>query len=89
MRAVIDGGTIGSREALHRALRETLSLPEWYGKNLDALYDCLTDLREPVELEVTNATKLCESLGGYALALLHVLRDSERENENLTVSWQE
>ena len=89
MRAVIDGGTIGSREALHRALREMLSLPEWYGKNLDALYDCLTDPREPVELEVTNAAKLCESLGGYALALLHVLRDSERENENLTVSWQE
>ena len=89
MRAVIDGGTIDSREALHRALRETLSLPKWYGKNLDALYDCLTDLREPTELAVTNAAKLCERLGGYALALLHVLRDSERENENLTVSWQE
>ena len=89
MRAVIDGGTIDSREALHRVLQEQLSLPAWYGKNLDALYDCLTDLHEPVELAVTNAARLRESLGGYALALLHVLLDSERENENLTVSWQE
>ena len=89
MRAVIDGGTIGSREALHRALREALSLPDWYGNNLDALYDCLTDLHEPAELTVLNAGKLRESLGGYVSSLCHVLCDSEEENGNLTVHWEE
>ena len=89
MRAVLDGGSVDSREALHRALKDALSLPDWYGNNLDALFDCLTDLHEPTELTVLNARKLRESLGGYAQALLHVLRDSERENEKLVVHWEE
>ena len=89
MRAVIDGGSLDSREALHRALKEQLSLPDWYGNNLDALHDCLTSLHEPVELEIKNAGKLRESLGGYVSALCHVLCDSEKENGNLTVLWEE
>lgn len=89
MRAVIDGGSVDSREALHRALKEELSLPDWYGNNLDALFDCLTELHEPTELTVLNAGRLRESLGSYAPALLHALRDSERENEKLIVRWEE
>lgn len=89
MRAVIDGGALDSREALHRALKEQLSLPDWYGNNLDALFDCLTSLPEPAELTVLNAGKLRESLGGYVRSLCHVLCDSEKENENLTVHWEE
>lgn len=26
------------------AIAEALSFPDWFGRNLDALYDCLTDL---------------------------------------------
>ena len=89
MRAIIDGGTIDSREALHAALKEQLSLPDWYGNNLDALHDCLTDLHEPTELAVLHAGKLRERLGGYAGGLCHVLWDCEKENEKLTVTWEE
>ena len=39
-------------EDLHRALAEGLHFPAWYGGNLDALHDCLTDLNEPTELIV-------------------------------------
>ena len=80
MRAVIDGEAIASREALHDALEEQLSLPAWYGRNLDALYDCLTDLREDTELWVIHTAALRERLGGYALGLLRMLRDTEEEN---------
>ena len=52
--AVLDGGRISSREALHTALAEALPLPEWYGRNLDALMDCLTDLGEELTLRLTG-----------------------------------
>ncbi|WP_229795280.1 barstar family protein [Saccharothrix coeruleofusca] len=36
-------GALGRAEAL-AAIGEALEFPDWYGHNLDALYDCLTDL---------------------------------------------
>ena len=38
---------IASKKEVHRYLKERLELPEYYGGNLDALYDCLTDICEP------------------------------------------
>jgi len=32
------------KESLLRSLGRAFGFPEWYGANLDALYDCLTDL---------------------------------------------
>ena len=29
---------------LHKYLRTELELPDYYGENLDALYDCLTEV---------------------------------------------
>lgn len=34
------------RKAALRAIGRALAFPAWYGANLDALYDCLTDLPE-------------------------------------------
>ena len=47
MRFVLDGSSVGSREVLHRTLAAGLRLPDWYGGNLDALHDCLTDITRP------------------------------------------
>ncbi|NUT49285.1 MAG: barstar family protein [Saccharothrix sp.] len=33
-----------TRQAVLGAIAEALSFPDWFGHNLDALYDCLTDL---------------------------------------------
>jgi RNAse (barnase) inhibitor barstar len=40
---VIDGGC-SDRAATVDAIAAALSFPDWFGRNLDALYDCLTDL---------------------------------------------
>lgn len=37
---------------LHAFLAAELELPSWYGKNLDALYDCLTELHDPVVIRI-------------------------------------
>ncbi len=37
-------------DALYRAIGDALGFPDWFGANLDALWDCLTDLAEPTAL---------------------------------------
>ncbi len=51
---VIDCNGITEKEGLHRLFADTLSLPEWCADNLDALYDCLTDLEEPTHVILRN-----------------------------------
>lgn len=36
---------VATREDLHRRTAEALGFPEWYGMNLDGLYDMLTQMQ--------------------------------------------
>lgn len=42
----VDLQDMRDRKAVLRAIGRALAFPAWYGANLDALYDCLTDLPE-------------------------------------------
>ncbi|PSL56632.1 barstar (barnase inhibitor) [Saccharothrix carnea] len=42
-RHVVRRGARSKKDAIG-AIAEALSFPDWFGHNLDALYDCLTDL---------------------------------------------
>ena len=48
----LNGYFMTTRERAHRHLRRRLRLPDYYGNNLDALYDCLGDVGEPTEIEL-------------------------------------
>lgn len=39
-----DLNALTDRRALLKAIGRAFEFPQWYGANLDALYDCLTDL---------------------------------------------
>ncbi len=70
----LDGSLVDSRQTLHEMLSEGLDFPDWYGGNLDALYDCLTDLDETT-LTLTNTDALGLALGSYWGRVMNVLRD--------------
>ncbi|WP_026423069.1 barstar family protein [Actinokineospora inagensis] len=40
----IDGAPLRTKAAVLTAFADALSFPDWFGHNLDALHDCLTDL---------------------------------------------
>lgn len=61
------------KETLHDYIAKELNLPEYYGRNLDALYDCLTELA-PCELTLKN-TDVLSALGRYGQSLLNVFYD--------------
>lgn len=41
---VLDGRELVNKRTTLEGIAAALSFPEWAGRNLDALYDCLTDL---------------------------------------------
>ena len=72
----LDGKIINSEG--HDYLMEVLDLPVYYGKNLDALYDCLTMMK--CDIEIINASSLEKDV-------LDTFIDAASENDylNLTV----
>ena len=65
----VDGRQYASAKELHLALKMLLNLPEHYGCNADALYDCLSERVDPANLVVTN-----DGEGEVAAALAKVRR---------------
>lgn len=76
----LDGRRMGTRLALHEQLKDVLQLPEYYGKNLDALWDCLfCELEMPLTVYVSHFSDAQHALGEYAERLLQTFQDAARE----------
>ena len=85
-KVVLEGKYLSDRETAHEYLKEVLDLPKYYGKNLDALYDCLTDLEEiSIEIRVTADRAVEEENTAYFEKILRVFKAAARENQNLTI----
>ena len=69
MRYEIDLSGVYNPDNLHEVIAEVLPLPDYYGGNLDALHDCLTDFRD-LTLIIVNS-----DCGGYFRKLLPVMQD--------------
>lgn len=79
MRIELDCAMMTGRLETHEYLKEKFSFPDWYGKNLDALYDMLTAICDPVTVVLQNGQAVEANLGGYGSALLATLREAAEE----------
>lgn len=78
----LDGRALSDKEAAHGYLKELLRFPDYYGENLDALYDMLTEYTRETLLWVSSAEAVHP-------AILSVLEDAMEENPRLTVILEE
>lgn len=76
---------MADKAALHDYLAQVLELPAYYGKNLDALYDCLTEISQPLTLVLPAAALKADYLNGYGAQLAETMQDAASENENLKI----
>ena len=51
----LDAADYAVAAEVHAALKRLLDLPDYYGMNADALYDCLSERTEPVNLVIAHA----------------------------------
>ena len=74
----LDGARLRDREEAMEQLGRALELPEWWGRNLDALHDCLTEPGEPTALVLAHRAEMEGTIFGRRL--LRVLEDAAAEN---------
>ena len=82
----VDFSAAADKAAMHALLEKALCLPEHYGHNLDALYDCLTEMPAHTVVRMRKTAAL-HDLGDWALAVLETFRDAEAENPGLLLDW--
>ncbi len=81
----IDGALIGNRDELHNTIAWQLQFPDYYGRNLDALWDLLSAWSTPLTIELTNAEVLLQHLGDHGESVLQLFQEAAEENDRITI----
>lgn len=76
----IKGSELNDIKELHNLLKKELDLPEYYGENLDSLWDFITgEIDLPVSILWSNYRKSEESLGVQAGKYLALFENADKE----------
>ena len=76
---------------LHNEIKEKLELPEWYGNNLDALWDMLTGFIEtPIKISAIFKPKYeyAEDLRESVLKIIETFKEASQEDEEIKFYYE-
>ena len=83
----IDLKNIASREEFHALLSKELPLPEYYGGNLDALYDILTEYGEGWNLIFYNTSQASAEISDYLGKVCKMAGRAAAETDGLKIRF--
>ena len=83
-KVILDLSYTETKDEVHDLLKREMAFPDYYGKNLDALYDCLTDLSEDTAVGF-YMTEDDSVISEYLRKVQQVFADAEEENDHLAV----
>jgi len=82
----LDGKTIRSLDDLYDQLSIRLSLPEHFGRNLDALWDALsTDVADSFEIVWKHSRHSKKMMGKDFDRAVKLLKDLQKERDDFTL----
>lgn len=83
----IIGARCTSQEELHEYIMRKLGFPEYYGGNLAALADCLSEMCSPTSITVClNEDDLEPGMQAYMLRFVQTCAREALANENISFS---
>ena len=83
---VLDGNKMTTKTELHHEISFAFNFPNYYGKNLDALWDCLTEyVSLPESVVWKNFTHSQNYLGDYADKVFSVFEDVSQELNGFSI----
>lgn len=85
----INGKDFDTPKEVHEFLSEELNLPDYYGNNLSALYDVLTELSDDTRIILDLSEVEDENMIEMLERMAEVMTDAADENEYLEVSVEQ
>jgi len=82
MKIILNGAKMATKELAHEYLKRAFAFPDYYGRNLDALFDLLAG-REETVIILMNSGKMLKSLGSYGVDLLRTFYDAAEQSERI------
>ena len=82
---LLDGENINTKKEAHEYISKALNFPDYYGKNLDALWDMLSTYDEPIHIVFKNAQTLRINLEEYGNKILKIFLEAKENNDNIFI----
>lgn len=82
----IDLTNVTDKKTLHALIAQTLHFPAYYGRNLDALYDMLTQSSKKITVHFTNCAQAQNALGQYFTAFIETFLDAQNNGANISIT---
>lgn len=83
----LNGSEFESPQEVHEFLARELDFPEYYGGNLSALYDVLTDISDDTRIVVNLSGVEDDELLDTLERMVEVMTDAADENEYLEIEY--
>ncbi len=88
-RMMLNAARITNKTDMAKYMKAAFHLPEYFGGNLDALFDCLCEVETPTEIILDRDTVSAVCADRYAYRVLMVISRAAEENENLRILFRQ
>lgn len=82
-RIILNGKRMIAKDVTHAYLKRKFGFPDYYGRNLDALWDLLSTWGSEMEIVLVHEDRIRKQLGGYGESLLKLFRELHEENRHI------
>ena len=82
----LDGYKMISKSETHKYIKKMLNFPDYYGGNLDALWDILSTKSKLISIFLLHEEKIYENLGDYGKQLIDVFQEAANSNTNIKIT---
>ena len=83
----LNGRKLVSETAAQDYLFDMFDFPNYYGEDLEALYDALVDISEETHVSIINRNIMENS--SYGSKLMWIFEDAASDNDKLYLDWTE